>query len=79
VNVGNRQKGRLRGENVIDTDYDTEKIYLATRKCLYDEEFRELCQASHNPYGTGNVGKKIADVLAAIDIDLKLLQKKMTY
>jgi len=49
------------------------------RKALYDENFRKKCQNCKNPYGAGNAGKQIANVLATIDIDLKLLQKKITY
>lgn len=79
VNIGDRQKGRLRSTNVIDTDYDQEQIYQAIQKGLYDEEFREQCRRCENPYGIGKAGQKIAEVLAAVKIDLNLLQKKMTY
>src|SRR3989338_6226080 len=79
VNIGNRKKGRLRANNVIDADYDEDGIYHAVRKCVYDEVFRKQCRNCENPYGDGDAGKKIAEVLAIIPIDLKLLQKKMTY
>jgi len=79
VNIGERQKGRLRSENVIDVGYDTDQIYTAVKKALYDKEFRKRCREGTNPYGIGGAGKKIADVLASVDIDMKLLQKKMTY
>jgi UDP-N-acetylglucosamine 2-epimerase (non-hydrolysing)/GDP/UDP-N,N'-diacetylbacillosamine 2-epimerase (hydrolysing) len=79
VNIGSRQQGRLRSTNVIDTDYDTAQIYDACKKALFDEDYRRACKSCHNPYGSGDTGKKIAEVLASIDIDNKLLQKKMTY
>lgn len=79
VNIGDRQKGRLRADNVIDAGYDAREIYQAIKKCVDDKTFREQCRQCKNPYGTGDAGKKIAEVLATISIDLKLLQKKMTY
>ena len=33
---------------------------------------------THNPYGIGNTGTKIASFLANLKLDKKLLQKKMT-
>lgn len=79
VNIGPRQNGRLRADNVIDVDYDKDLILDATRKALCDEVFRKKCHECKNPYGAGNAGEKISDVLATIDINLKLLQKKITY
>lgn len=78
VNIGSRQQGRLRGDNVIDADYDVEMIYSAARRCLFDKEFRELCAATKNPYGGGKAGKLIADSLATIDLDpRRILRKRM--
>jgi len=79
VNIGTRQKGRLRAHNVIDVGYNRDEILDAVRKALYDGKFRQRCRNCKNPYGAGNVGEKIANVLATIDINLRLLQKKMTY
>lgn len=79
VNIGDRQKGRLRAENVIDVGYDEEEIYQAVKKCIEDEQFRDIAKNCSNPYGTGDAGKKIAHILATIPLDLGLLQKKMTY
>ncbi len=79
VNIGPRQNGRLRADNVIDVNYDRDEILTAVKKALYEKNFRKKCQNCKNPYGAGNAGKQIADVLATIDIGLKLLQKKITY
>lgn len=78
VNIGSRQQGRLRGDNVIDANYDVDEIYSAVRRCLFDEEFRAICAATENPYGGGNAGRLIAESLAAIDLDPKhILRKRM--
>lgn len=78
VNIGSRQDGRLRGENVVDTDYDAEEIATAVRRCLNDEGFRIQCRNTQNPYYLGNAGKKIATVLAGVTLDQRLLRKIMT-
>ena len=78
-NIGPRQNGRLRADNVIDVDYEPDAILDATRKALYDEDFRKRCRECKNPYGAGNAGGKISEILATTDINLKLLQKKITY
>ena len=79
VNIGTRQEGRQRAENVIDVDYDKEEIKAAIKKALYDEEFKEKVKNCKNPYGDGKAGVRIADILSKIKIDKKLLQKKITY
>jgi UDP-N-acetylglucosamine 2-epimerase (non-hydrolysing)/GDP/UDP-N,N'-diacetylbacillosamine 2-epimerase (hydrolysing) len=79
VNIGSRQQGRLRANNVLDTAYSEEEILAAVQRSVYDEDFRHQCQTCVNPYGAGNAGPKIAEVLATIALDTRLLQKKMTY
>ena len=78
VNIGSRQQGRLRADNVIDADYDAEAIEAAIRRCLDEDPFRARSRAAENPYGLGDAGKKIADVLAAVPLDGRLLRKGMT-
>ncbi|MFH0798575.1 MAG: UDP-N-acetylglucosamine 2-epimerase [Pseudomonadota bacterium] len=79
VNIGSRQQGRLRGDNVVDVRYDENDIYAAVRKCIDDEAWRSHCAQCANPYGAGNAGSRIAETLATIPIDAGLIQKKMTY
>lgn len=77
VNIGSRQDGRLRGENVLDADYSSDQIYAAVNKGLYEEEFRELCRNANNPYWLGEAGPKIANILATTSLDQNLIRKKM--
>ncbi|MDQ3070930.1 MAG: UDP-N-acetylglucosamine 2-epimerase [Acidobacteriota bacterium] len=79
INVGSRQQGRLRGANIIDTGYDAAEIEAAVRRALGDAAYRRACVEGENPYGAGNAGARIADVLATVPLDARLLQKKMTY
>ncbi len=78
VNIGSRQKGRLRGKNVLDTDYKKESIIDAVKKCIEDKNFRERCAKTDNPYYMGNAGKKIAKVLCEVQLDEELIRKQMT-
>ena len=79
VNVGNRQKGRQKGENVIDTGYDTREIVSAIDRALHDESFKRKVKTAINPYGNGNSSKKIVEILEKIVITPDLLQKRMMY
>jgi UDP-N-acetylglucosamine 2-epimerase (non-hydrolysing)/GDP/UDP-N,N'-diacetylbacillosamine 2-epimerase (hydrolysing) len=78
VNIGSRQEGRLRGDNVLDADYSQISIYNATRRALFDDEFRKKCFEAKNPYWLGEAGPKIAKVLAEVSLDLNLIRKRMT-
>lgn len=78
VNIGSRQAGRLRGENVLDAGYDSETIRAAITQCLSDQTFRGICEKTSNPYYLGDAGKKIADILAETELNQELLRKQMT-
>jgi UDP-N-acetylglucosamine 2-epimerase (non-hydrolysing)/GDP/UDP-N,N'-diacetylbacillosamine 2-epimerase (hydrolysing) len=79
VNIGGRQEGRQRSGNVIDVGYDTEEIVRAVKKALRDKDFRKKVSSCENPYGDGNAGKRIVNVLSKVELGKKLLEKRMTY
>lgn len=79
INIGSRQAGRERGENVLDVDYNSQEIIQAIKTTLFDEKFRTRIQKCKNPYDQGDAALKIADVLASVVIDKKLLQKQLRY
>ncbi|NCQ55987.1 MAG: UDP-N-acetylglucosamine 2-epimerase (hydrolyzing) [Alphaproteobacteria bacterium] len=78
VNIGTRQRGRLCAENVLDANYSTEDILEKVKIALFDKDFREICAHVANPYGKGNASKKMVEILSNIEINPKLLTKKMT-
>jgi UDP-hydrolysing UDP-N-acetyl-D-glucosamine 2-epimerase len=78
VNIGSRQEGRLRGNNVLDAGYSCKEIVSAVERCFDNQGFREKCRKTNNPYYLGDAGKKIASVLSSIPLDQKLLRKLMT-
>lgn len=74
VNIGPRQMGRERGANVIDVSYNASEI-AAALETVQKGEFRSKLALAGSPYGDGSAGSKIADVLASVAIDDRLLQK----
>ncbi len=78
INIGSRQDGRLRAENVLDVGYNENEIYSAIYTGINDESFRDRCRNCENPYGIGDAGKKIADILAAIPLGQDFIRKRMT-
>jgi len=63
VNIGTRQNKRQRGMNVIDVDYSSSKIKEAILSCKNDAR-----REQSDIYGSGNSGKKIADLLSEIEL-----------
>lgn len=79
VNIGTRQWGRQRAQNVIDAGYSKDHIAMAIKKAMTDTAFIEQARICQNPYGDGTSGDKIIKILSEIPIDASLLQKRMTY
>jgi len=70
VNIGDRQKGRIRSKSVIDCKVDKREIINAIHKAL-----NMKCDDVVNPYGIGNSSKKIISLLEKININEIPLQK----
>ena len=74
VNIGDRQRGRLQADSIINCDSDSNSIKEAITKALSDEH-RSVCSHVVSPYGDGNAARQIAQkIVEVIDqgaIDLK--------
>ncbi|QWG36139.1 UDP-N-acetylglucosamine 2-epimerase [Bacillus mycoides] len=79
INVGSRQQGRERGINIIDVDYDRDEIINAINKALSNQEFINKVKLNYNPYGDGNTGEKIVEILYDIQGNDNLIQKRICY
>jgi UDP-N-acetylglucosamine 2-epimerase (non-hydrolysing)/GDP/UDP-N,N'-diacetylbacillosamine 2-epimerase (hydrolysing) len=78
INIGDRQKGRIKAKNVIDTGYKVQDIVSAFKKASQNN-FRNSLKNMKNPYSSNSKGmtsKKIKETLKKINIDAKFLQKK---
>ncbi len=58
VNVGSRQAGRERAENVLDVPHDAGAIGRAIRKAVFDRAFGRRVARCANPYGNGRAAEK---------------------
>ncbi len=79
VNVGDRQIGREHGANVLHVRPERDAIRDAIDRAMSDAEFREQLKCVVPPFGDGNAYRRITDVLASLEIDARLLNKRMTY
>jgi UDP-hydrolysing UDP-N-acetyl-D-glucosamine 2-epimerase len=71
VNIGSRQGGRERGQNIIDVDYNKDEIKAAIHKqILHGRYDNDLI------YGSGESGVMIADVLSKVEFTF---DKKISY
>ncbi len=66
VNIGSRQKGRIKCASVIDCETEKESIIEAIKKAL-SKEFKETISNLKNPYGDGKASEKIIAALKSID------------
>ncbi len=67
VNIGDRQKGRLKASSVIDCGTRSEEITTAINR-IYDEDFRANLQLTVNPYGDGGATTKIMKILQGLNL-----------
>jgi len=75
VNIGTRQQGRLRAENIVDVGYHREEILEGIRKAVAPE-FRARLTGKPNPYGNGCASEVIVKRLQEVPLDRKLIQKR---
>jgi GDP/UDP-N,N'-diacetylbacillosamine 2-epimerase (hydrolysing) len=66
INIGDRQKGRVRASSVIDCESAPENIRDAFKK-LYSASFQKNLKDVKNLYGNGNTAEKIVSILKWTD------------
>lgn len=75
VNIGNRQRGRIHGRNVIDVECRREEILDAITR-VTSADFRSGLSDLINPYGDGHAAERIIERLKDVTLDDCLLQKR---
>ena len=76
INIGDRQRGRIKAESVFDCKPTTKSISDAIKK-LYSSEFQQKLKTVKNPYGSGGASAAIVKTLE--NISLKTILKKKFY
>lgn len=78
INIGDRQKGRLRVESILDCAPGKESIEEAMKTAL-SPDFREKIKKQNNPYGYGETSKKIVQIMRETLLDKTPDLKKKFY
>lgn len=67
INIGDRQKGRIKAESVIDCRSNKEAVLEAVQK-LYSKQFQDSLKNVKNPYGDGCASEKIIEEIKKTDL-----------
>jgi GDP/UDP-N,N'-diacetylbacillosamine 2-epimerase (hydrolysing) len=67
INIGDRQKGRIKAKSIIDCDPNKQDI-LHAFKILYSQSFQNNLKNVENPYGDGLASKKIIKIIRTVDL-----------
>lgn len=73
LNIGDRQKGRVHGNSVLDCASDKESIVKGLAMVL-SSSFKEVALKTFNPYEKANTAQSVFDVISTYPLD-KLKQK----
>lgn len=67
INIGDRQRGRLKAASIIDCEPNKQSI-LEAIKILYSRNFQSKLLDVKNPYGNGGASKAIVKQLCAMSV-----------
>ena len=67
INIGDRQKGRIKASSVIDCKPNKSSIQEAFEK-IYSKEFQKTLATTLNPYGDGCASKKIMGEIKKVNL-----------
>lgn len=73
LNIGDRQKGRLAAESVVNCGTDKKSILKGLDKVL-SPAFQDYCRTVDNPYGKDNTAEEIFNVISTYPLD-NIIQK----
>lgn len=74
VNIGKRQKGRVKATSILDVDLDTNKIVAGIKVALSDK-FKSSLKGQKSLFGNGKASEKIINILKEIKLE-GLIQKE---
>jgi UDP-hydrolysing UDP-N-acetyl-D-glucosamine 2-epimerase len=67
VNIGNRQKGRLKSEAIIDCPCSRDQI-IASIKTAVSNEWQAHASQAKSLYGSGDASRRMKDILKTLDL-----------
>jgi UDP-hydrolysing UDP-N-acetyl-D-glucosamine 2-epimerase len=75
VNIGDRQRGRIHAENVLDAACERAAITKTVQRAVAPQ-FRDRLRGLVNPYGDGYASTRIVNRLKEIPLDTSLIMKR---
>lgn len=67
INIGDRQKGRIQAESIINVGVDAREV-MAAIALTQTDDFQNKVKGVVNPYGEGHTTEKIVSALKSIDL-----------
>jgi GDP/UDP-N,N'-diacetylbacillosamine 2-epimerase (hydrolysing) len=74
INIGDRQKGRIKAKSVIDCLPNSTSLKKALKK-IYSKKFQEQLKKVKNPYGNKSASKQIINIIKKTKLN-NILKKK---
>ena len=68
INIGDRQKGRINLDSVINCNPLEKSIDIAIKE-MYSVKFQRILKSVKNPFGNGNASKKIQKIIKNYDFE----------
>ncbi len=68
INIGDRQRGRIKAASVIDCNPDRQSVASALSR-LYSSDFQAGLKNVRNPYGEGGASEKVVKVLQEYSLE----------
>jgi GDP/UDP-N,N'-diacetylbacillosamine 2-epimerase (hydrolysing) len=68
IDIGDRQKGRIKADSVISckpTEKDIDNAFIES----FSEDFQNVVVNTQNPYGNGGASKIVVDIIKGFDLD----------
>lgn len=78
INIGNRQRGRVQANTIINCKEDAQSI-LEAIQLAKKPEFLEQCLITESPYGKGDAAERIAEEIYSTVMTNKIDLKKVFY
>jgi len=68
IDIGDRQKGRIKADSVISCPPKKENISQSLGK-LYSKDFQSIVKSTKNPYGYGGASESVLDTIKNFNLD----------
>ena len=78
INIGDRQRGRLQSDSIINCGTTTEDILVAIKQAM-SVEHHKICEKVISPYGDGHAAERIAEKIVEFVMEGKIDLKKRFY